>query len=217
MRKQNSQWRSLEEVLTFLEDEGYKKAVLQSLHIIPGVEFQKVVEASKKSKLETAVGLPLFFAEQDFLSTIDALSDTIPDDTEWATVLVGHGTYHPAGSAYLTLERYIKKRYPKNVYISVVDGEPSWQETLDSIRMSDVRKVKFVPLMFVAGEHVLKDILGRNQETAENSWKMQLAGYEVDACEKGLGYNAKIQMIYFQHLQQAMQKIINHSNNFRPK
>jgi sirohydrochlorin cobaltochelatase len=194
---------SLEAVLQDFEQRGYKHAVVQSLHIIPGFEFQKITDATRRTVLKTAIGMPLFASDEDIEKTINVLADSIPPPEEWATVLVGHGTHHPAGKAYRKIERILQERYQKNVLISVVEGEPSWEAARESIQKSGVKKVKFIPLMFVAGDHMLNDVMGEDSEDGESSWKMQLQGIEIDASEKGLGFNKRIIDIYLQHLEEA--------------
>jgi sirohydrochlorin cobaltochelatase len=198
---------SLEEVLHDLETRGYRKAVIQSLHVIPGFEFEKIVHASGTTALKTTIGMPLLAGAADCEKTADALTDKIPDQHEWATVVVGHGTSHPAGLAYRELERILKKRYPAHVFVSVVEGEPSWDDACAAIKRSSIKRVKFIPLMFVAGDHIVHDVLGDTADDGELSWKMQLAGYELDGSEQGLGFNKKIVDIYLQHVNDALRKI----------
>ncbi len=198
---------SLEEVLQSFEQRGYKRAVVQSLHIIPGIEFQKITEAARSSALKTAIGMPLLTSDEDLEKTVNALADRIPPSGEWATVLVGHGTHHPSGNAYHTLKRILQERYKENVLISVVEGEPAWQTARESIQKSGVKKVKFIPLMFVAGDHMLNDVMGDDSEDGEASWKVQLPGFEIDGAEKGLGFNPNIIDIYLQHLEEARRTI----------
>jgi sirohydrochlorin cobaltochelatase len=198
---------SLEDVLQDFEQQGYKRVVVQSLHIIPGIEFQKITETARRSALKTAIGMPLLTSDEDMEKTVSAFADRIPPTGEWATVLVGHGTHHPAGNAYRTIERILKERYQKNVLISVVEGEPSWEAARESIQKSGVKKVKFIPLMFVAGDHMLNDVMGENSEDGAASWNMQLPKVTVDGTEKGIGFNLKIIDIYLQHLEEARSTI----------
>ena len=199
--------RSLEEVLQSFEQRGYKRAMVQSLHIIPGIEFQKITETTRRSALKTAIGMPLLTSVEDMGRTVSALADRIPPPGEWATVLVGHGTHHPSGKAYHTIKRILQERYKENVLISVVEGEPAWQAARESIQKSRVKKVKFIPLMFVAGDHMLNDVMGEDSEDGKESWKMQLPGVEIDGTEKGLGFNPNIIDIYLQHLEEARRTI----------
>ena len=63
--------------------------------------------------------------------------------------------------------------------------------------------------MFVAGEHVMSDVLGDH----EDSWKSKLEGYQLDTEEKGLGFNKKILEIYFDHLVEAAAAFHEHKTS----
>lgn len=204
MQKENVCLKSTQQVLKTLKQQGFNSAVFQSLHIVPGIEFEELKATAGKARLNNSVGLPLLSSEIDCYRTIDALSGSIPDPGECITVLAGHGTPHSkAGSMYLLFEDCVRKQYPENVYVSMVDGQPSWESALKKIKKSAVKKIKFIPLMFVAGEHIMSDVLGDHS----SSWKNRLEGYEIDGAGKGLGFNSKIIDIYSDHLQGAIAKL----------
>jgi sirohydrochlorin cobaltochelatase len=205
MNQRQAGWKSLEEVLAELEQQGCERAVIQSLHVIPGVEFHKIAAAAGATRIRTAIGRPLLCSDEDCLSVIDALADRICCGNGRATVLVGHGTYHLAGSVYARLERIVKTRYPEHVHVSVVEGEPSWEAARAALQRSAAKTVKFIPLMFVAGEHIMNDVLGAGSED-EPSWQSQLAGLEIDGSEKGLGFNEKIVAMYLAHMKAALER-----------
>jgi cobalamin biosynthesis Co2+ chelatase CbiK len=57
--------------------------------------------------------------------------------------------------------------------------------------------------MFVAGEHVAKDMLGDDPE----SWKSELMkqkAYRLEGITRGLGYQEEIVRIYLDHLAAAL-------------
>jgi sirohydrochlorin cobaltochelatase len=207
MNERHAGWKSIEEVLTSLEKQGCERAVIQSLHVIPGVEFHKIAAAAGATRIRTAVGRPLMCSHEDCAAVLDALADRIVCGGGRATVLVGHGTCHIAGSVYSRIERIVKERFPEHVYVSVVEGEPSWEAARAQLVCSSAQTVKFIPLMFVAGEHIMSDVLGEPAGDEEPSWRMQLAGYAVDGSEKGLGFNEKICAIYLKHLGEAYNKL----------
>jgi sirohydrochlorin cobaltochelatase len=206
MNQRQAGWKSLEEVLYDLEQQGCERAVIQSLHVIPGVEFHKIAAAAGATRIRTAIGRPLLCSDEDCLNVIDALADRIFCGDGRATVLVGHGTYHLAGAVYARLEKIVSARYPEHVHVSVVEGEPSWEAARAALQRSAAKTVKFIPLMFVAGEHIMNDVLGAGTNDEESSWRSQLAGLEIDGAEKGLGFNEKIVAMYLAHMKAAMEK-----------
>ena len=196
-------WPSPEELLHDFSELGYRRAVMQSLHIAPGKEFEKIVSASAQAPLPTAVGQPLLSCSADCALALDALAADIADPASTLTVLAGHGTpHHEACALYSEFARWLRNRYPKNVHLCMVEGEPSWNETLRCIQKSALRRVRIVPFMFVAGDHILHDVLGD-----DDSWASQLEGYEIEALRNGLGLNQGIVEIYFQHLQDALKRL----------
>ena len=203
MAHQGIIWRSPEELLQDLPDRWYRRAVIQSLHIVPGREFEKLVAAAAHAPFPTAVGQPLLSCSADCIQVLDTLAANIADPASTITVLAGHGTpHHEARALYSEFARHLRKRYPENVHLCMVEGEPSWDETLKRLQKSALRRVRFVPFMFVAGDHIIHDVLGDG-----DSWASQLEGYEIEAPRSGLGFHQGIVEIYFQHMQDALNRL----------
>jgi sirohydrochlorin cobaltochelatase len=59
--------------------------------------------------------------------------------------------------------------------------------------------VHFIPLMLVAGDHVMNDIMGDDQD----SWKSQV-GAATTTCSGPAGMNEQILARYCQHLDTAL-------------
>jgi sirohydrochlorin cobaltochelatase len=193
-------WHSPEELLRDLPERGYGRAVIQSLHIVPGREFDKIVAAVAHAPLPATLGKPLLSCSADCMLVLDALAADIADPAECITVLAGHGSPSPEAQAlYSTFARRVRKRYPENVHLCMVEAAPSWDETSRRLKESSLRRVRFVPFMFVSGDHIAHDVLGET-----DSWAVQLNGYEIEAMRTGLGFNRAIVDIYFEHLQNAL-------------
>src|SRR4030042_771467 len=169
---------------------------------------KKIVEESRKIPgLKVALGKPLLSSNQDQERVLKAVAQTFPKDLKnTAVVLVAHGSPSPEGeSAYLAFARLLRSRYPhQNVFLGTVEGKPSRQEALEAVKQSKAATVVLMPFLFVAGEHVVKDILGDDPE----SWKSELLkhrAYRIQGITKGLGYQEEIVNIYLAHLAQALQ------------
>jgi sirohydrochlorin cobaltochelatase len=192
-----------------LKAAGYTRVAVQSLHIVPGEEWEKkIVEESRKIPgLKVALGKPLLSSKQDQERVLKAVAQTFPQDLKnTAVVLVGHGSPHPRGEAeYLAFQELLRSRYPdQKVFLGVVEGKPSRQEALEAVKQSTASTVVLMPFLFVAGEHVAKDILGDEPE----SWKSELLrqkAYRIEGITKGLGYQQGIVDIYLDHLDRAME------------
>jgi sirohydrochlorin cobaltochelatase len=206
--------RKLDDLPTTLRDLkalGYSKVAIQSLHIVPGEEWEKkIVEESRKIPgLKIALGKPLLSSKQDQEQVLKTLAQTFPKDlTHNAVVLVAHGSPSPKGTAaYLAFERLLRARYPRqNVFLGTVEGKPTRQESLEAVKKSTAATVVLMPFLFVAGEHVANDILGDNPE----SWKSELLkqkSYRIEGITQGLGYQNGIIQIYLAHLTQALKSL----------
>ena len=206
--------RQLNDLPTTLRDlkaAGFNRVAIQSLHLVPGEEWdKKVVQESRKIPgLKVALGKPLLSSKQDQEQVLNALAQTFPKDlTTTAVVLVAHGSPSPEGAAaYLAFNRRLRSRYPsQNVFFGTVEGKPAKEETLEAVKQSKATAVVLMPFLFVAGEHVANDILGDNPE----SWKSALLkqkAYRIEGITKGLGYQEGIIAIYLDHLDQALKSL----------
>ncbi len=191
-----------------LKEAGYTRVAIQSLHLVPGEEWEKkILEESRKIKgLKVALGKPLLSSKKDQERVLQALARTFPKDLkDNAVVLVAHGSPSPEGTAaYLDFDRLLRSRYPQqHVFLGTVEGKPTRQEALEAVKKSGAATVVLMPFLFVAGEHVAKDILGAEAE----SWKSELLrqkAYRIEGITKGLGYQDGIVDIYLDHLAQAL-------------
>lgn len=203
--------KDLPQTLRELKAAGFTRVAVQSLHVVPGEEWDKkiVEESGKIPGLKVALGKPLLSSAADQARVLESLSKTFPQDLkETAVVLVGHGSPHPQGeAAYLAFERRLRSRYPgQNVFLGVVEGKPSREAALEAVARSGASSVVFIPFLVVAGEHVNKDILGDDPA----SWKSRLLAqraYRIEATTRGLGFQKDIVEIYLDHLAEALKSL----------
>jgi sirohydrochlorin cobaltochelatase len=194
-----------------LKAAGFTRVAIQSLHVVPGEEWNKKVMAGSRAikGLKVALGKPLLSTQQDQERVIQALAQTFPKDLKaTAVVLVGHGSPSPEGTAtYLAFNRRLRAHYPQqNVFFGTVEGKPTREETLEAVKKSGADTVILRPFLFVAGEHVANDILGDNPE----SWKSELLkqkAYHIEGITQGLGYQDGVVNIYLDHLAQALKNL----------
>jgi sirohydrochlorin cobaltochelatase len=155
-QEKGQQLNDLPTTLTALKAAGFNRVAVQSLHLVPGEEWdKKVVQESRKIPgLQVALGKPLLSSEQDQERVLQALAQTFPKDlTATAVVLVAHGSPSPEGTAaYLAFSRLLRSRYPhQNVFLGTVEGKPTREETLEAVKQSKAARVVLCPL-FVAGD-----------------------------------------------------------------
>lgn len=212
--------------LARLNDEGYINVVIQSLHVIPGEEFHDMVNIvesvsgidGKFGFKNITIGAPLLMSHADYHDVSAALASQFDecttgqertphksprDPNETAIVFMGHGTEHPANSAYSQMANTLASDY-KNVFLGTVEGYPTYDDVVAELKAAKVKNVRLMPFMVVAGDHALNDLTGN--ETY--SWKSMLEkeGFAVDFNLKGLGENDDIAKIFVQHTKYALMK-----------
>ncbi|MDY0397562.1 MAG: sirohydrochlorin cobaltochelatase [Desulfuromonas thiophila] len=187
------------EVVADLRARGVKKIALQSLHVVPGQEHNSILKADT-SGLQVVFGDPLLTSDADIEATIAALAPEINADQD--TVVVAHGNdHHPEFN--VQLEKFataIEARYPQ-LTVASVEGTPG-TDSLETVKARQPEQVHFVPLMIVAGDHIMNDVLGDE----EDSWK-NIIQAPVSSCSRSLGWNPAILAIYFEHLDHALAEL----------
>ena len=205
MRKHgHTDLKSPGQVLAELGQAGLRWAVVQSLHLICGHEFYRLVDEVNDSAIRTSMGLPLLTAPEDYREVAAAILATHPDVSGTAVVLVGHGTDHPAWTAYPALAQIIGAAGGTHVHMATIEGASSMDETVADVLRSGVRHVLLIPLMLVAGVHLQEDIAGD-----DGSWKQAFleAGLSVTVGSKGLGRHPAVIDIFIRHIRDALATI----------
>jgi sirohydrochlorin cobaltochelatase len=153
------------------------------------------------------LGKPLLSGPEDQERVLQAVAQTFPKDVQnTVVVLMAHGSPAPEGEkAYVAFDRLLRSRY-QNVFLGAVGHKPAREEAFAAVKQADPATVVLMPFMFVAGEHVAKDMLGDDPE----SWKSGLLkqkAYRIEGIKKGLGDQDGIIAIYLDHLAQALKTL----------
>jgi len=202
LKKEGIVTHNVGEVVDELRRDGYARIAFQSLHVAPGEEYRRVLQVDM-SGLEVAYGDALLTSVADIDAVALALGADI--DPLQPTVIVSHGNenYPQFNEQLLALARVLEARYPQLVVASV-EGEPG-TAPLRRIRAlcAGGRRVRFVPLMIVAGDHILNDVMGDDTD----SWKSQVQAGAAE-CRQPLGWNDAVLEIYFRHLDSALASLV---------
>lgn len=197
---------TIEEALVKMIDEGFECVIVQPLHIIPGSEYEKVVELIKKYKNEFVnikLGRPVLYYEEDFNIAVKALKSQIPImDKDEAVVLVGHGTKHNSNIYYKKFQDEINRK-GINVYVITLGEYPSIYDIIQKLKEDNIKKIILMPYMLVFGEHGRKDISGDGEDSCKSL--LEKAGFRVSLYMHGIGENEKYQEIYMQHIKDAIE------------
>jgi len=209
--------------LSKLQDEGYTRVAVQSVHVLPGQEYYDLVNVvdnmsrfhgsagkhfqSKIGKFgfeKLILGRPLLYHPEDYQAVVQALKPCLPaNPSDHALVLVGHGSGHHAFCTYGCLNDMLRHAY-QNVFLGTVEGYPALAEVKEDLAKAGVSRVTIMPFMNIAGEHALRDLAGDQAD----SWKSELSClYTVDANLTGLLDYEEIIDIYINHLQEAFNKL----------
>lgn len=191
------------EILSQLQEDGAEKAIIQSLHLLPGQDFHNLVIEMKSSPVPVIIGKPLLHDEDDFNKTVSALSENLPKDPSTAILLLGHGTSHPSWTFYLALEQYLQKKLgQQRTFLGVVEKSPNSDHIAQEIVNKGFTKVVVIPFFLILGMHFTRDIVG----ISPDSWhsKLTKAGLDTEIVENGLGSNERIQQIFCNHIKTAL-------------
>ena len=187
--------------------EGYQDVIVQSLHVINGDEYEKVVrqvQASQQQFFSLRLGTPLLTTHDDFEQLITAMQSQMPElaDDE-RVVFMGHGATHHAFSAYACLDHMLMtKKIP--AMVGAVESYPEIEAIIARLQQQNVRKVHLMPLMLVAGDHAINDMASDE----DDSWKtlIEQAGISAQPWLQGLGENPLIQQMFVDHLEAVLEQ-----------
>lgn len=211
IRRDNEYIMYPDELLEELYFKGYREVYIQSLHIICGEEYHKLMEiiSKYKDKFDKIIlGRPLLSNLDDYDETADFINEVVNKDLEEdiknniqvATVWMGHGTEHSAHSAYAALEYRLKRREIPS-YIATVEGHPSLDDLIFFLKKDGIKKIHLRPLLLVAGDHAKNDMAGE-----EDSWRsiLEKEGFDVKIHLEGLGEFENIQRKFATNLREAI-------------
>lgn len=210
---------SLHQALAKAEYDGFRKVVVQPLHIFPGTEYQQIAETC-----EYFPGLRIFLSETlmhrwDFVEDVlEVVEKDFYNENEGLNVLALHGTplaADPVNIIYQGIERLVEGLY-SNVVAASIEGVPHFGACLKKIellaRENKFTRVKIIPVMFLAGIHVEDDLMGD-----KDSWRLDLEkiGFEEVSCPrityegevffKGLGFSPEITDFLVSRLERTLQ------------
>lgn len=197
------------QALQKLADLGYQDVAIQSLHIINGDEYEKIVREVQSMRplfVRLALGAPLLSSHDDYVRLMQALRQQMPPlGANETVVFMGHGASHHAFAAYACLDHMMTaRRFPARV--GAVESYPEVDILIDSLRQQGVVGVHLMPLMLVAGDHAINDMASDE----EDSWKtlFNAAGIPATPWLNGLGENPAVRAMFVTHLQQALNQVI---------
>lgn len=198
--------------LANLAEDGYTQVAAQSLHLIPGEEFEGLQETGRrfagmpKGLKQVTVGQPLLASPPDMRRVAQAMLAQAPKERRpgEALVFMGHGSAHQANAVYPAMAA-IFKELDANAFLATVEGSPEWDNVKQAIKARGVKKAWLIPLMSVAGDHAHNDMAGQE----DDSWASQLkqAGVAAQPVLKGMAEYPEVVAVWMDHLQTAWDRL----------
>ncbi len=205
LKKRGEHVHSPAEALAILGEDGYTQVAVQSLHIIPGEEyenlkatvnaFNKMPKGIQRAKL----GAPLLYDHEDHMKLARVIDDEFKEKIgeKKALLLMGHGTSHSANVYYPGFQYYLNQISHK-YFVGTVEGFPTLEEAIPQLKKSGIKTVMLTPFMSVAGDHARNDMASDE----EDSWKslLEKEGFKVEVVLKGLAEYSSVVNIWMEHL-----------------
>jgi len=200
------------EALAAMADEGFRHVAVQSLHTVPGVEYEWTVRQAmgflhpRKGFSDVSVGAPLLHAPSDFEAAALALADYLPPERREGegVILAGHGAYHNAQAWYLAFESVLARTLP-DVLVGTLMGRPGAAELGARFKERGIGRVHLLPFLCVPGHHVQVDLFGERP----HSWASVLKGLGLDVVEveHGTLRHEGFRRIWREHLAEAVARL----------
>ncbi len=200
------------EALAKMGEEGFTHVAVQSLHVIPGEEYEnleKTVNAFQhmpKGVQKLTFGKPLLYSHSDNERLAVVFHDKFENklSKKSAMVFMGHGTHHQANIYYPAFQYYLNE-LNKNYLVGTVEGFPELDKVIEKLKAQKIEKVILTPLMSVAGDHAQNDMAGDE----EDSWKsiLEKEGFEIEIILKGMAEYDEVVDIWVDHLTNSFKEL----------
>lgn len=189
--------------------ERYTHVAVQSLHLIPGLEYSAVLgdvrQADAEGALCVEVGAPLLRTEADAGEAAKALLRHLPEGRlrGEAVVCMAHGSRHDAEYLYECWSDAVSALDP-DVHVACMKGRLTLDTLLPALAAEKAPETRLwlLPLLSVVGKHTLQDMAG----TRPQSWKSRLeaAGFTCTADLRGLADGPDFTALWLNRLEAAL-------------
>lgn len=206
MEKQGIYGQTAAEGMAKLIRKGCSKILVQTTFLLDGTmmkEAEREVNLFAPKVKQMIWSKPLIYSTDDGRFILEVLQKEIPHAADEQVVLVGHGSADAANAMYSQLEYLAAHAGFPEFTVGTIEGFPSLDDVLERLQERKVRKVVLVPLLYIAGNHQVKDINGVWKETLEK------AGFQVRVVNRGLGELPIIQ----EHILHQMNLLLNHEGH----
>ncbi len=205
---------SVSEALTKMRKDGITEAVVQSLHMVTGLEYKKKIlqavkqfQTGKNSFKKLVIGKPMLLTAATLRDFCRAMLSILPKSRkpQDAILLMGHNHENAGTDLFYIAAGLALQRQDPNIFVATVEGKPDFEDALKELKASKAKKVYLMPMLVVAGDHAKNDLAGDE----EDSWKKQLQkqGFTCVPVLKGLGEYPVFAKIYAAHVKAALKEL----------
>ena len=203
----------ISEALQKLVDDGVKDVVVMPTHVMNGTEydFVKYYTESFTDKFDSLrISTPLLTTEKDYDKVIDAINEAYisrffnDSSNGTAIVFMGHGSEHFANPAYSQLQLKLWTMGYEHVYVTTVEGFPSFDDTMRFMAGYKYSKIILAPFMLVAGDHATNDMASDDEDSLKS--RFISSGCDVRCILEGLGEQKAFQELFIEHLDAVMKQ-----------
>jgi len=118
LKKNNVIINNVEESLDDIRNK-YKTVIVQPLHFISGIEYEKIVDTCKKYEEyfeRLVVGEPVFYNDSDYEFVTNVVELYTKMNENYPVLLIGHGSKDYANISYDRLQNHINNK-KLNIYV----------------------------------------------------------------------------------------------------
>ena len=211
---------SVAQALTEMHDQGITHVAVQSVQVIPGVEYEfmartaKAMEYPGKGFRKVMVGSPLI-TNRMLRHVALGIPRYIPAGLEPddAVVLVAHGSFHEAQANLLALQAELALCSPRTVVGALMGTGLELPDVMRRLKSLNAKRVHIVPFMCVAGFHYLHDVAGNGPDSwasviAAHGWESVCHPLAAVACKQFADiwlYNLHVALL---HLGEESRKLV---------
>ena len=205
--------KNLPQVLADLSAEGFTHIAVQSMHVVPGLEFDIAkdiisrFQAMPKGDTAITLGVPLVASHEDAERVAGLLFASLPAErgAKDAVVFVGHGAVTQNGSlAYPALQCFLAG-LDRRLFVGTIEGPFTLENTLTKVDAAKVERMWLIPLLTVVGDHAQNDLFGDD----DGSWKQAFikAGIPVVMSKRGLTAVPGLAAVWADHADAALKEL----------
>ncbi len=179
----------VKDALFQLAAEGKTRVVVVNFLLMIGQKYRQVLNASTKG-LNVKYVHPLLFYPENVRKIVSAIEVEFGKEDQ-ATIVCAHGNerFPEYNGELIKLDEYLKEKY-SNTYLTVIEGEPSFDKVMQMVINSGVKRAKFISFMLTYGDHMSNDVMGDHEDSMKTLLSLPAE------CTDGLASSPSVQKLF---------------------